>query len=907
MAGHATLEAARDALFLARLPATFLPWAYLAMAALALLATKLNSDALHRFSRRRLLSSTLVLGALVTLSFWFFSSLAGSAGTLVAFYVWTGVLATVLVVQFWLLLGDVLDLAQAKRMFALIGAGGLLGATLGSGLASLLLLFLLPQSLLVAGAICFCGAAFLPTLFSRAKAEPRPRRGQPASDDGPLLAGSPYLQRLLLLMLLSTITVTGVDYAFKAIVAREIAPERLGDFFARYYALMNGLALAVQLALAPRLLRLAGVHRTLLLMPTLLLFGSGAFAASAGLGSAVLLKGADGALRHSVNRTGMEILYLPLSGQVRERFKSLAEAIGQRGGQAVASLGILGAIALGLDAAYLGWALIVLALAWLACLWGLEPYYLDLFRRQLRDGSIETRVEVAELDLHTLEALVSALSSDEDAEVVAALDMFEAYHKTHLIPALILYHPSRAVVLRAFELFADSRRSDVLRLAARLLRHPDHEIRAAALRLYAASDPAEPPLRACMNDESAAVRATAIVGLVTVGAMTDDEAKRLLGEMIEDPAPEARHALALSLRLLPPERFAWVGRALAERPEPELAPLVARSMAASPSVHHIQALILLLARREARIEARTALEKLGSPALEQLERALADNSLPRALRRHLPRTISRFHSPRAAEILLRFLPVEPDDAIQFKILRGLGRLRADSPSLPVDRQMLFGLARDTLRRTITALHWKLVVDWMRSHDSRIDTSAGELLSTLLGDLEANALERVFRLLHIIQPTEELAMIYDGAKSPLPKIRAGSLELLEHVAPDGVRDGILALIDQAPDEERLTNALVFYDPPSHTRFDELRAALSAGSRLSAASVQALYSTVLGEMLHDPSGVLRSVAGYHIAELGFGELSEQVAAASMHGRDTITSLTERTLRLLEGRRVQAPSVG
>jgi predicted component of type VI protein secretion system len=483
--------------------------------------------------------------------------------------------------------------------------------------------------------------------------------------------------------------------------------------------------------------------------------------------------------------------------------------------------------------------------------------------------------------------------------------MFEAYHKTHLIPALILYHPSRAVVLRAIDLFADLRRQDVLRLAVRLLRHPDHEIRAAALRLYAASSPDDAPLRRCLRDDSTAVRATAIVGLVASGTMPDKEAEPLLKEMIDGPSAEARHALALSLRLLPPERFAWVGRALAERPEPELLALVARSMAASPSVQHIDALIHLLSKREARGEARAALQKLGSSALAQLERALSDHALPRAMRRHLPRTISRFESPRAAEILLRFLPTEPDDAIQFKILRGLGRLRADSPHLPVDRQMILALARDTLRRTITALHWRIVVDWMRARDSRLDTSAGELLSTLLGDLEQNLLERVFRLLHIMQPTEDLRMIYDGARSQLAKIRAGSLELLEHVAPEGIRDGILGLVDQAADEERLRNASAFYDPPGRDRFEELRAATQTPAPPSLAKLEAAYAQTLGQMLHDPSGVLRSVAGYHIAELGFGELRDEVAAASLRGRDTITSLTERALHLLEGRRVEAPS--
>ena len=49
MAGHALLETARDALFLARWPATQLPWVYLLIAVVALALTRSQ----HRLLRRR--------------------------------------------------------------------------------------------------------------------------------------------------------------------------------------------------------------------------------------------------------------------------------------------------------------------------------------------------------------------------------------------------------------------------------------------------------------------------------------------------------------------------------------------------------------------------------------------------------------------------------------------------------------------------------------------------------------------------------------------------------------------------------------------------------------------------------------------------------------------------------------
>ena len=497
-------------------------------------------------------------------------------------------------------------------------------------------------------------------------------------------------------------------------VAAEVPRAELGDFFARYYGGLNALALLVQLLVAPRLLRMVGVNRTLLVMPILIMAGSLGLLFFAGLAAVLLLRGVDGAFRHSVNRTGTEILFLPLSSDVRERFKGFADVVGQRGGQAIASLAIFGALALGLEIKILVALVFVLALASIFCLLDLERYYLDIFRRQLREGAIETRVEVSELDLQTLELLLSALSSEDDVEVVAALDLFAAYRKVHLVPALVLYHPSRDVVLRAFELLQGSERRDVARLAGRLLQHQDHEIRAAALRYYASTDASSEMFRRCMGGESPPVRATALVGVIARSMVEDAEAERDLREIIGGDSPEARHALALSLPLLPAERFAWVAEELVAPREPAMLETVAHSLAIAPSKAHLPLLLRLLGEASARSEAREALLKLGDVALDELERAMGDQSLPRALRRHLPRTISRFDGGRAAAMLLEFLQQETDEAIEYKILRGLGRMRASDPELSVDKKQLVERAARYLRDAIQALFWRQAVDLARA-------------------------------------------------------------------------------------------------------------------------------------------------------------------------------------------------
>jgi AAA family ATP:ADP antiporter len=898
LTGHSMLETARDAMFLEKLPPEQLPIAYIAIALFALLVTKLNTGAAQRFSRRKLLSISLMIGGAVTALFY---QLTASTDALMlgALYVWTGVLATAVVVQFWLQLGDVLDVTQAKRVFSIIAAGGLVGATVGSALAgALLTVFHQPRLLLLVSAGFFVVASAVPMGFRgmpeveqptrRTPKQPPPKRGSNLK----LVVKDPYLIRLFSMVLVGAVLVTGIDFLFKARVVAytELHDWDLGTFFAGYYALVNAVSLLVQLVLAPRLLRAVGVNRAMYLMPALLLCGAIGFALTLALVPALILKGVDGSLRHSVHRTASEILYLPLQRKVRERFKGFAAAVGQRGGQALASLLILGVTSFSPHPRHFALGLCVLALLWFATMVGLQPHYMNLFRKQLRDGALDTEVDVPALDLASFELLVSALSAEDDTEVIAALEMFDAYGKTELVPALILYHPSREVVLRAFELFAKSKRADVRRLAVRLLRHEDTEIQAAALRTVATLDDNETMLRAFVDDDSAALRCTALVGLIVQGHCDEAEARAELHAIVDGDSPEMRLALARTVSGLPADRFDWVAADLAGIDEPNLAAALATSLADAPDERYLQVLLPMLAARDTRTEARRALVAIGDPALERLAKALRDDSIPRAVQTHIPRTISRFPSARAAEILLDALLVERNDVVFFKTLRGLGRMRSERSDVAVNRPRLLDLAQRLLKEAVTALHWRLGVGKVVARQQQAMTRASELLIAFLSEKEARALQRVFRLLHIIEPTQEFRIIYDGLKSENKKAKASSRELLSLVVPQPLRDGILNMVDDVTPRQRLKSATAFFDPPGRTELNDIMAALRKDED-DADALQSLgvaYADMLRDMLADPSQALRAIVRHHIKELGFDELRAEVANAAKKSDDVLGEL-------------------
>ena len=141
MTAHSVMETARDTLFLTNLPAADLPRAYLAIALLAIVELKVHERVLPYIKDRRvLLAASLIFGSLITLGFWSLLQELGPWAPF-GFYVWTGLLITVVLIEFWLLLDDAVTVTQAKRIFPAIAAGGVTGAMLGSALAEGLLRF----------------------------------------------------------------------------------------------------------------------------------------------------------------------------------------------------------------------------------------------------------------------------------------------------------------------------------------------------------------------------------------------------------------------------------------------------------------------------------------------------------------------------------------------------------------------------------------------------------------------------------------------------------------------------------------------------------------------------------------------------------------------------------------------
>jgi HEAT repeat protein len=475
----------------------------------------------------------------------------------------------------------------------------------------------------------------------------------------------------------------------------------------------------------------------------------------------------------------------------------------------------------------------------------------------LRKNVTRTQIDFPELDLASLEALIAALSHPDEREVVAALDLLNEQGRTHLVPALILYHPSPRVVVRALELFEQTRRTDHRHILDHLLVHPDGSVRQSALLFYPQGESRTELLERFLADESPDVRASAIVALLSSDKPAHPRVVSILDTLIRAGSSESKQAMARAIRHSPSAKFEGILTLLANSRDPRICREVAQAMAASPKPAFIPSLLPMLQWREPRDEARQALVAIGREALDALTQALSDPETPLRVRRHLPRTISRFEPQRAASILLTHLPVEQDSVVIYKILRAIGRLKTNYPTIRLDLGVIDRLIDENLRVAFLALECRVDLGRIAGAKAQFRTPAFGLLHELLLAEHQSAIERIFRLMQMKYPREDFTRMFRGMRSEKAAARASARELLQHTVKQPEKDAVLGLLEEVSDEEKLEYG---------ARLLQRGASPSQDPKL------VDPRTLLRTLIARGSSTVRAIAEHYARELGFGDLAQ-----------------------------------
>lgn len=658
IASYLILKATRDALYLDAFGAVKLPYVIIGIAVLVGLFVDGYIRLARRFATPALTMATLLFFIVNLLVFWVLAR-EGESWLYPVIYVWTGCYGVIAPVQVWTLVNELFTTRQTKRLVGTIGAAGIAGAVGGGMLTSSLAEALGAENLLLVVVLMLAASVAIVAALGRHRRRPgraELRTVQPSSLRQAVrtIAGSHHLTTVAGLVWLSALCTTIVDYQFKAAAAGAgFERDDLAAFFGAAYGAMALASLSVQVVLVRFLLQRFGLGAVVLLLPVSLMTGTLFLIGAGSLVAATLLKSGDGAFKHSVDRSAKELAYLPVAGRIKVQVKSAIDMVLDRFGD-----GTAGVLLLGLGT-WLGWGfqgigLVNLALlcGWLVLAVRLKRSYRAELARSL--GDRQAAAALADLplaDADTRQALIRALGSSDESEVLAALDLAALLPPDTLADELrrLAHEGSPVVRARVAGVLLQGSESDVPPELLDRLRDEDQKLLERALDLVLAE-----------GDEELRARAAALIGEVApetrgvmlallvrrLGPEFEPMAGRVLDVLCAPSAPVAVRAAAASAVGLLPADSALAARldALFDDAEPAVRALAAESAGRLGREDLAPRLVPELGHARTRRSARIALRRLGDGGTRALSAALLDPATPPGVRRRIPRLLGELAS-----------------------------------------------------------------------------------------------------------------------------------------------------------------------------------------------------------------------------------------------------------------------
>jgi AAA family ATP:ADP antiporter len=287
----------------------------------------------------------------------------------IIFYLWVGMFGVFMVAQFWAYAADLYTKERGDRLFPLIAVGATAGAASGSWITSALVdsgLFG-TEWLLVVAMIPLAASIALskisdrrkPDQLARTDAVPEPDVEDSGRSAISIVFSSRFLIAVAVItLLLSWVNTNGENLLFRVVqefLTGDALKEGITDsdtlllftrdgttaFYGDFYFWVNIFALLLQAFVASRLLKFGGFGVILLAMPVVALVSYTAMALIPILAIVKAMKIVENSTDYSINNTARNVLWLPVSAEMKYKGKPTIDSLCVRIGDGVAALTVL--------------------------------------------------------------------------------------------------------------------------------------------------------------------------------------------------------------------------------------------------------------------------------------------------------------------------------------------------------------------------------------------------------------------------------------------------------------------------------------------------------------------------------------------------------------------------------------
>jgi AAA family ATP:ADP antiporter len=833
----------------------------------------------------------MVLGGLVVVlvGFWAWFQ-TGSEWASTGFYFFGLLLGILVISQFWTLANVVYDPRQAKRIFGFIGGGASLGGIAGSALTLQADAIGTTNLLLVSAALMALCLLLVIGIVSREKPDlgaaatgGAEEKGVSSTEALKLLKNSRHLQTICLIIGFAAIGAAIIEQQLN--MATETSKgaantDAITVFLGEVQLYTSVIGFVIQVWLTSKIQRYLGIGFALMILPTSLGLTGALMLINGALWVPGLARVADTSLRYTIDKTTREILFLPLPNDLKQQAKPFVDVTVDRFSKGIGALLVLVLIkdwGFHLGWQQLSWASLAMTGLWILAAMRARREYRAIFRRSLdRQDVAPDALRLNEADLSTVETLVEEQSHPDPRHVVYALDMLESLDKRRLISPLLLNHEApqvRARALTTVERAPEDLRDRWLPGVERLLKDPEPDVRAGAVRAMAAirGEEVAPMVRPFLTDRDPRLVVTAALALSSSSQPADvQDAVNALEELAGDVRPtaaETRREVARALGDIRAPEFRRLLVTLMLDPQREVALEAIRSAGRLGTVDFllVPPLVSLLRHRLLKRAARDVLVGFGPEVVDSLAYFLRDEDEDPWVRRQIPATLARIPGQPTMDILVEALATR-DGFLRFEAIRAIGRLRQAHPGLTLPAESVTRLLVQESNRYFTNLE-------------RGDATAKEtLLVRALNDKLHRTLDRLYRLLGLVYPWRDIAAARWSLEHGDARIRSSAAEYLDNILDSNLRKHVMPILEDLPLDEKVRR----------------------GNVLVKSRVRDVEET-LAQLVHDEDQTLAAAAIHYVERRGLWSLADDLEYVLEHRDARDWHVFESASWALAGRRL------
>jgi AAA family ATP:ADP antiporter len=744
------------------------------------------------------------------------------------FYVWVSVFGVLSASQFWIFANIVFNAREAKRLFGLIGSGAIVGGIFGGYLASLLAPVMGSENLLFVGVFLLLLGMFVnkaiwksPELASKSLGRQKRRMDKMARRPLLLIRDSRHLTYLALITVFAVLVARLVDYQFSAISSAQIADEdELTAFFGFWFSNFNIISLLIQLFLTRKVVGVYGVGFSLFILPFGLVIGALAVLFVPGLWSAIFIKSIDGSLKQSINKSAVELLALPLPTEVKNQAKSFIDVVVDSFATGLSGIILVTMVnGLNLSARFISISIILMILLWFYFATKVRREYVLLFKYKLKQFPPDHQRMLPDISEESVfGGIQKVLDTGTPKQILYVLKKTDDIRHERLFGSLkeLLKHDVPEVRAEALRKLYHYKSESIINEVNLMVHDKDYHVKVAAIEYLIGHSPGQRNqiISKYLNDNDYRVSGATVLSLVNEVKDNPElreyfrleniirERMRKLNK-ITDPKELTFRKINL-LRIIGQaglsKFYYFIEDALKAKERPVKDQAI-HSAGSTLDPVFLPRLLQFLNDKKSRETAILSLAHYESSLISYLEAHLDRSGPDDELIRQIPKVIEKIGSQPAVDFLFAMLD-SGDTEVRSEALASLIHLKIQFPHLVFNKKQIIQSILEEVKLYLHTLSALYIQQKGMKQDHTSQSAPGDvaifearkkLIYLLELGLDAN-LERIFKLLELKYPPDEIDTVYRNIKSDKSDLRLNAIEFLDNLLTINLKKILIPIIE-----------------------------------------------------------------------------------------------------------------